>query len=65
MGERPDWHLTSTTEPFDHCAFSSQRHSRTHVPDCPDHFSCTIVVLSNLDGNDALTRRWHAQLDGE
>ena len=65
MRVRADGHLTSAAEPIHDSAFGSQRHRRTGLRDGGRTFSRTIVALSNLDGNDALTWRGHAQLNRE
>ena len=65
MSKRADRHLTPAAESIDDGAFGSQCHSGTRIADGRDQFSRAIVALSNLDGNDALTRCRHAELDWE
>jgi len=63
--ERTDGHLTPAAQPVHDGAFGAQRHRRTRIVDGCDHFSRTRVALPNLDCDDALSRRRHAEFDGQ
>ena len=61
-GERADWYLTPTTERRDHCSFRHQSGVGRGVVDGGERVACAPVIGSSLDSDDALTRRWHADV---
>jgi hypothetical protein len=59
---RANWHLASPTQSRDDCALSGEGHARPRIVDRLDNDANACVVLTDLDGDDALTRRRNAGL---
>ena len=65
MTERADRHLTAAAEAIHDSAFCSQHDGRIPVADRTRQLTGATIVLTDLDGNDALTGCRYADLNGQ